>query len=107
MTPTSFLPPSSRLAAFSIYISTGCTIPGTSNTQADTSNNQAGIYNETAANDLIGNRCSNSFNGMLLQANGQGRGSVYGKVCTNHLALGRWEGSTFHGHKRFGTYTLG
>ena len=85
----------------------GCTVPGTSNSQADTANNQSGIYTETAANDLIGNRVANAFNGMFLQANGQGRGAVYGKVCTNHLEYGRWEGNTFHGHLRFGTYTLG
>ena len=86
---------------------TGCTVPGSSNSQADTATNQAGIYTETAANDLIGNRVANSFNSMFLQANGQGRGDVYGKVCTNHLAFGRWEGNTFHGALRFGTYTLG
>lgn len=85
----------------------GCTIPGSSNSQADTANNQAGIYTETAANDLIGNRVANSFNGMLLQANDQGRGEAYGKVCTGHLEFGRFEGNTFHSHLRFGTYSLG
>ena len=43
----------------------GCTIPGTDNAESDTPLNQAGIYSETAANDFIGNRASNSFNGMV------------------------------------------
>lgn len=44
---------------------------------------------------------------MLLQASGSGRGAAYGRVCTANLAFGRWEGNTFHGHSRFGLYTLG
>jgi len=85
----------------------GCTIPGSFNAESDTPLNQAGIYTDTAANDFIGNRVSNSFNGLLLQASGSGRGAAYGNVCTSHLAFGRWEGNTFHGHSRFGLYTLG
>lgn len=75
----------------------GCTIPGTNNAESDTPLNQAGIYTVTAANDFIGNRAVNSFNGLLLQAGG----------CNAHLPFGRWEGNTFHGHSRFGLYTLG
>jgi len=85
----------------------GCTIPGTDNAESDTPLNQAGIYMDTAANDMIGNRASNSFNGLLLQASRSGKGAAYGRVCTNHLAFGRWEGNTFHGHSRFGLYSLG
>mmetsp|Transcript_18923 Transcript_18923/g.27465 ORF Transcript_18923/g.27465 Transcript_18923/m.27465 type:complete len:151 (+) Transcript_18923:2-454(+) len=85
----------------------GCTVPGTSNREADTKVNQAGIFTLAATNDLIGNRVSATFNGMLLQAGGIGRGEAYGKVCTSDSALGRWEGNTFHNHGRFGTYTLG
>lgn len=85
----------------------GCTVPGTFNGESDTPLNHAGIYTDTAANDFIGNRVSNSFNGLLLQASGSGRGAAYGRVCTSHLAFGRWEGNTFHGHSRFGLYSLG
>ncbi|KAL7542580.1 hypothetical protein ACHAXR_011906 [Thalassiosira sp. AJA248-18] len=85
----------------------GCTVPGTANAESDTPLNHAGIYTDTAANDFIGNRVSNSFNGLLLQASGTGRGAAYGRVCTSHLAYGRFEGNTFHGHSRFGLYTLG
>ena len=38
---------------------------------------------------------------------GSGRGAAYGRVCTSHLAFGIWEGNTFHGHSRFGLYSLG
>ena len=48
----------------------GCTIPGTSNGQADTSLNQAGIYSRAITNNLIGNRVANAFNGMFFDANG-------------------------------------
>ena len=74
----------------------GCTVPGTSNHKADASDNQAGIYMVTPANDLIGNRVANSFNGMFVEANGQGRGEAYGKVCTNYLNFGRWEGESVY-----------
>ena len=50
----------------------------------------------TPANDLIGNRVANSFNGMFVEANGQGRGEAYGKVCTNYLNFGRWEGESVY-----------
>jgi hypothetical protein len=85
----------------------GCTVPGTSNRIADTSDNQSGIFSRSASNDLTGNRVANSFNGMLLQAGGIGRGESYGKVCEADARFGRLEGNTFHGHGRFGTYSLG
>ena len=84
----------------------GCTIPGTSNDQADTSLNQAGIFSRAATNDLVGNRAANSFNGMLLQAAGGvgGRGTDNaGKVCEADAKIGRMIGNTFHSHGRFGT----
>jgi hypothetical protein len=82
----------------------GCTVPGTSNRIADTSDNQSSIYSRAATNDLIGNRSSNSFNGMFLQALGMGRGSSNaGKVCESDNRIGRNVGNTFHSHGRFGT----
>lgn len=83
----------------------GCTLPGTSNDQGDTSLNQAGIYLESPNNHLIGNRMANHFNGMLLNA-GDGRGPVEGLVCDQRAPLGRWESNVFHSSGRFGTYTL-
>lgn len=83
----------------------GCTLPGTSNDQGDTALNQAGIYMESSANDLIGNRMANHFNGMMLSAN-NGRGSVKNAVCTKNTPFGRLEGNVFHSNGRFGTYTL-
>jgi len=85
----------------------GCTIPGTSNRIADTSDNQAGIFTRAATNSLIGNRVSNNFNGMLLKAGSIGRGDSYGKVCESDAKLARIEGNTFALNGRFGTYTLG
>ena len=85
----------------------GCTVPGTSNRIADTSDNQAGIFSRAATNNLVGNRSANSFNGMLLSAGGRGRGASYDKVCEPDASIGRIEGNTFHGNGRFGTYTLG
>jgi parallel beta-helix repeat protein len=85
----------------------GCTIPGTSNRIADTSDNQAGIFSLAATNSLTGNRVSNCFNGMFLIAAGSGRGPSNGKVCQSSAAIARYEGNTFHGNGRFGTYTLG
>mmetsp|Transcript_32276 Transcript_32276/g.67849 ORF Transcript_32276/g.67849 Transcript_32276/m.67849 type:complete len:1275 (+) Transcript_32276:77-3901(+) len=85
----------------------GCTIPGTSNRIADTSDNQSGIFSRAATNSLSGNRVSNSFNGMLLDAGSIGRGESYDKVCESDAKLARYEGNTFHGNGRFGTYTLG
>ena len=82
----------------------GCTVPGTSNRIADTSDNQSGIFSRSANNDLVGNRASNSFNGMLLQAVGMGRGADNaGKVCEADNRIGRQIGNTFHSHGRFGT----
>jgi len=85
----------------------GCTIPGTSNGVADTSDNQSGFFALAATNDLIGNRASNSFNGMFLFGATIGRGSSAGKVCGPDARIGRIEGNVFHGHGRFGTYSLG
>ena len=40
----------------------GCTVPGTSNVQADSSLNQSGLYsNGASSNHLIGNRAANHF----------------------------------------------
>ena len=85
----------------------GCTVPGTSNRIADTSDNQSGIFSRAATNSLIGNRVANTFNGMLLKEGSIGRGESYGKVCESAAKLGRYEGNTFHGNGRFGTYGLG
>ena len=85
----------------------GCTVPGTSGRIADTSDNQSGIFTRAATNSLTGNRVSNSFNGMLLKAGSIGRGESYDKVCESAAKLARYEGNTFHGNGRFGTYTLG
>lgn len=85
----------------------GCTVPGTSNRIADTADNQAGIFTRAATNSLTGNRVSNSFNGMFLKEGSIGRGESYDKVCESAAKLGRYEGNTFHGNGRFGTYTLG
>jgi hypothetical protein len=87
----------------------GCTIPGTSNSQADTRLNQAGVWSLSPSNHMLGNRFSNSFNGMLYETNafgGNGRQFSEGEVCTVHMPLGRIEGNTFHSHGRFGTYVL-
>jgi plastocyanin len=87
----------------------GCTIPGSPNGQADTSLNQAGIWLTGPQNHMIGNRMSNSFNGMLVDVNhhGRGGGGVWQKSCVYGQRVGRWEGNTFHSHGRFGTYGLG
>ena len=85
----------------------GCTIPGTSNRIADTSDNQSGIFTRAATNSLTGNRSSNNFNGMLLKEGSIGRGESYGQVCESAAKIARYEGNTFHGNGRFGTYTLG
>lgn len=82
----------------------GCTVPGTSNRIADTSDNQSGIYSRASNNNLVGNRASGSFNGMLLQALGMGRGSDnWGKVCEADNRIGLIIGNVFHSHGRFGT----
>lgn len=83
----------------------GCTLPGTSNGQADTSLNQTGLYMESPNNLLVGNRMANFFNGMFNNA-GNGRGGVDGQVCGGNVPLGFWEGNTFHSSGRFGTYLL-
>jgi hypothetical protein len=83
----------------------GCTVPGTSNDQGDTSLNQAGIYMESPTNHLLGNRMANHFNGMLLNAK-NGRGPVTNSVCDKMTPFGRWKGNVFHSSGRFGTYTL-
>lgn len=79
----------------------GCTIPGTSNDEADTALNQAGLYTTASANDLIGNRMANHFNGMLLFADG-----TNANTCTQNTPWGRYEANVFHSSGRFGTYTL-
>lgn len=83
----------------------GCTLPGTSNGQADTSLNQSGLYMESPNNLLVGNRMANHFNGMFNNA-GNGRGPVNGEVCGGNVPLGLWAGNTFHSSGRFGTYLL-
>ena len=44
---------------------------------------------------------------MFYQSGSVGRGPSYGRVCEADARIGRLEGNTFHGHRRFGTYTLG
>lgn len=83
----------------------GCTIPGTSNDQGDTSLNQSGIYMESPNNLMVGNRMANHFNGMFNEASG-GRGPASGAVCGSNVPIGVWEGNTFHSSGRFGTYLL-
>lgn len=85
----------------------GCTVPGTSNAFADTSDNHSGIFSRAITNNLIGNRVANSFNGMFFKAPGMGRGDSAGQVCESDAQLARVEGNTWHGNGRFGTYTLG
>jgi len=83
----------------------GCSIPGTDNDQADTSLNQAGLWSSTPANNVVGNRFSNSFNGMFYDL-GKSNGAAENKVNTLFMIMGKLEGNTFHGHGRFGTYIL-
>jgi len=85
----------------------GCTVPGTSNRVADTSDNQSGFFSRAGTNNFIGNRASNHFNGMFLNGGSIGRGEAYNKVCESASRLGRMDGNTWHGNGRFGTYTLG
>jgi parallel beta-helix repeat protein len=85
----------------------GCTVPGTSGRIADTHDNQSGIFTRAATNSLTGNRVANSRNGMLLKTGSIGRGESYNKVCESAAKLARYEGNTFHGNSRFGTYALG
>lgn len=86
----------------------GCTVPGTDNSQADTSVNQAGLWSLTPRNDVIGNRLANSFNGMFYDCGDipRGIGAAEGHVNTFNTPMGRLDGNTFHGHGRFGTYIL-
>lgn len=79
---------------------------GTSGRIADTADNQSGIFTRAATNSLIGNRSVNNFNGMLLKAGGIGRGDSRDLVCESAASF-RYEGNTFHGNGRFGTYALG
>lgn len=58
----------------------------------------SGIFSTASTNDLTGNRVSNSFNGMFINAGNIGRGDSYGKVCAQDALLGRIEGNTFHGN---------
>ena len=87
------------------FLEGGCTVPGTSNDQSDTSQNQAGLYMENPSNDLIGNRMVNHFNGIFLNPT-NGHGPMEAQICTNHMPFGHWEGNTFHSSGRFGTYGL-
>lgn len=80
----------------------GCTVPGTSNRLADTSDNHSGIFSRSATNNLIANRAGNAFNGMFILASG-GRGDSSGKVCASDAKLGRIEGNTWANNGRFGT----
>jgi hypothetical protein len=82
----------------------GCTVPGTPAGSADDRRNQASFYLKSSTNDLIGNRAANSRNGMFAEAGVDGEAK--GKVCHLGTAIGRWEGNTFHGHARFGTYPI-
>jgi parallel beta-helix repeat protein len=81
----------------------GCTIPGTSNPTADTSDNQSGFFSRAGTNNFIGNRAANHFNGMFLKEGSIGRGESYNKVCESASQLGRMEGNTWHSNGRFGT----
>jgi len=81
----------------------GCTIPGTSNRIADTSDNQSGFFSRAGTNNFIGNRAANHFNGMFLAEGSIGRGEAYNKVCESASRLGRMDGNTWHGNGRFGT----
>ena len=80
----------------------GCTIPGTDNGQSDADLNQAGLWANSRTNDMVGNRFANSFNGMFYDFGNTGPGAI---DAINSI-MGRVEGNTFHGHGRFGTYTL-
>jgi hypothetical protein len=92
---------------FSDDIYHGCTVPGTSNLIADTSDNQSGFFSRAGSNNYIGNRAASHFNGMFLKEGSIGRGDVYDEVCESASRLGRMDGNTWHGNGRFGTYTLG
>ena len=84
----------------------GCTVPGTDNSVADTSDNQASYWSLTHTNHFIGNRAANSYNGILFHPSFaySGRGLAYGNVCVPYVPLGRVEGNTCHGCGRFGIY---
>jgi len=84
----------------------GCTIPGTDNREADTSQNQAAIWSLGHTNNFIGNRASNTFNGLHFMPSfmNAGRGFVLNQICARFTPLGRVIGNTLHGCGRFGTY---
>jgi hypothetical protein len=82
----------------------GCTVPGTQNDQSDTALNQAAFYLKSSTNDVIGNRAANTFNGMFNEPGAEG--DARDNVCYRYTEIGRWEGNTFHGHGRFGTYPI-
>ena len=82
----------------------GCTIPGTERGGSDDRRNQASFYLVGSTNDLLGNRAASSHNGMYADASADGE--ARGKLCDHQTAIGRWEGNTFHGHARFGTYPI-
>ena len=86
----------------------GCSVPGTPNGQADTALNQVAIWITGGRNHLVGNRAVNSFNGMLYNPLGNGVGAVQNQLCYIGMQpFARFDGNTFHGHGRFGTYGLG
>lgn len=84
----------------------GCTVPGTDNSVADTSDNQAAFWSLTHTNHFIGNRAANSYNGILFHPSfaQTGRGIAVGRVCVSFGMLGRVEGNICHGNGRFGIY---
>ena len=68
----------------------GCTIPGASDHIVDMSDNQAGIFSLASTNSLTGNRVSNSFNGMLLNAGGCGSFGTYDRNVCQDINIQRW-----------------
>eukprot|EP00808_Paulinella_micropora_P018677 g74680.t1 len=84
----------------------GCTLPGTDNSEADGSANQAALWALSHSNHFVGNHAANAFNGLLLEPSfaSFGRGASLNKICTVHTRLGRLEGNVLHSCGRFGTY---
>ena len=86
----------------------GCTVPGTDNVDADTRNNQAGIWALSNLNNMVGNRMANHFNGLFFQAGlfPFGRATSRNRACPQRLPFGRISGNVNHGNGRFGLYFL-
>ena len=57
---------------------------------------------------MVGNMMANSLNGMFYDCENVplGTGAIMGHVNTFYTPMRRLDGNTFHGHNRFGTYTL-